>query len=255
MSVTFDFKQNVYLGFKLQTWPVSLSIDQTLSVSSIDIETAGEYAGSSHILEMGRHYEEYVRSHWGAPDFLPITGFPPGLPLRPLEMKARSAGVSGNIGETLAGIVASRVLGCPASEIAHLVVRSKQKTPDFLIHSSSGFQSFLEPIMPSSSTLTMPPWWLMESKTRSATINNDAVREGLRQLASVWYEMRVDEPEVVGFGVVVGSGLQKTRRIRIHFFLPQSDSHQQALISYLNSLTKVPDFTKPQLDSIVTFLA
>jgi hypothetical protein len=96
-----NFSQRIYLGLEEQEWPASLP--KNLPVSEVDIETAGDYAGSSHVLEMGKHFEDYARYNWEGPSFKAVVGFPTGPTIRQLDMKARSAGVTGNIGETVAG--------------------------------------------------------------------------------------------------------------------------------------------------------
>jgi hypothetical protein len=247
-----NFSQKLYLGFERQTWPASVA--QKLPVSSLEIETAGEYAGSSYVLEMGKHYDEYVKYDWEAPKFKKIGGFPTGPSLGQLNMKARSAGITGNIGETVAGIVAFQTLQCDSKDIAHLVVQSKQKTPDFLIRCSVGLRSILLGLKPSLASQHLPSWWPLESKIRSAGINDNIVKEGLWQLAALWYRMKDDAPADIGYGIVVGVGLQKPRQIRIHVFLPESDAKQQALLNHLKSFDEPSGFVESDIGAFAKYL-
>jgi hypothetical protein len=254
VSGTLDFIQNIYLGFKRQAWPKSLLIPQKIIILSNEIETTGNYAGSSHVLEMGRHYEDYARYDWEVPPFLKVSGFPTSASMLQLEMKARCPGVTGNIGETLAGIVAFQTLKCDSADIAHLVVQSKQKTPDFLVRMSPDLQPLLIKLSPSLSTLSLPSWWPLESKIRSGAMTPGVINQGLQQLAALWYRMKEDQPDGVGFGIVVGVGLKKPRQIRIHFFLPENKTKHEGLLKHFNSLPKMPKFTRSELGTLVSYL-
>lgn len=168
-----NFPQRIYLGLEEQTWPTTLPKD--LPILAGDIETAGGYAGSCHVLEMGKHFEDYARYDWEGPSFTTIAGFPTGPTTQHLKTKARSPGVTGNIGKSVAGIVAVQILNSDSKDIAHLVVKSKQKTPDFLIRDSAGDRSLLTSVMPALSSKQPPPWWPLESKIRSIGLDNTVV--------------------------------------------------------------------------------
>jgi len=208
----------------------------------------------SHVLEMGKHFEDYARYDWEGPSFTTIAGFPTGPTMQQLKTKARSPGVTGNIGESVAGIVAVQILNCDSKDIAHLVVKSKQKTPDFLIRDSAGVRSLLTSVMPGLSDKRTPPWWPLESKIRSIGLDNTVVKEGLWQLASVWYRMKNSAPLDVGYGVVVCVGLQDPREIRIHFFLPEDSPKQQTLLNRLNSFPKYSAFVKSDIEEFAKYL-
>jgi hypothetical protein len=247
-----DFPQRIYVGRQEQAWPAVLPKD--LPISAADIETAGDYAGSTHILEMGRHFDDYTRDDWEAPTFPAINGLPTSPGMQQLKMKARSPGVTGNIGEGLAGIVARQTLACDVKDIAHLVVKSKQKTPDFLIRHTNGIRSLLMSAMPGLAGRYLPAWWPLESKIRSDGLNNGAVNEGLRQLGSLWCRMKEASLLDVGYGIVVCAGLQSPREIRIHFFLPENDTKRQDLIDHLSSFTEYSDFVKSDLNDFAQYL-
>jgi hypothetical protein len=66
--------------------------------------TAG-WAGSYHVLSMGRHYDDYIIT--GRTIRLPpIAGIPAAHPYERLAGKVRAAGVTGNIGEAIAALFA-----------------------------------------------------------------------------------------------------------------------------------------------------
>ncbi|HEU4713007.1 MAG TPA: hypothetical protein VFS76_15665 [Pyrinomonadaceae bacterium] len=247
----FKFTQNMLLGFSPRTWPGSSA--QELSVSSTALEAAGSYAGSSHIFEMGRHYDAYVADEFEAPEFLEIAGFPSSPFPKQLLEKARSAGVTGNIGETLTGIAAIETFGCNAADIAHLVVRSKIKTPDFLIRKTDTLELVLQAI--GVTGLNLPDWWLVESKSRSGAINDSDIEQGLIQLITLWFELKDYSAQDVGFGIVVGTALRPDREIYIHVFTPKNKTQQQALVNYLSTLGLEPKFTKSVVAQIRTYLS
>lgn len=246
-----NFPQRIYLGLEEQKWPASLPKD--LPVSAVDIETAGDYAGSCHVLEMGKHFEDYARYDWEGPSFKAVAGFPTSPTIRQLDMKARSAGVTGNIGETVTGIVAVQILQCDAQDIAHLVVQSKQKTPDFLVRYSAGFRTLLEKLVPSLAGRHTPNWWPLESKIRSSGLGTNAVKEGLWQLGGLWYRMTGSAPDDVGYGIVVCVGLEP-RQVRIYVFLPETAAKQKSLVTHLKTFSEYSDFVESDMDKFANHL-
>jgi hypothetical protein len=247
----FEFTQKLFLGFSAKSWPGSS--EQELRVSSDAFESAGSYAGSSHIFEMGRHFDAYVADEFETPSFLPIPGFPSNPFFEQLVEKARSPGVTGNIGETLSGIVATETFGCNAADIGHLVVRSKKKTPDFLIRRTPTLEVILQDIR-GTGELNLPDWWLVESKIRSGQINRQHILEGLIQLITVWFDLKDYSVHDIGCGIVIGTGLQP-REIRIHVFTPQNNQKRTALIGYLHTLGIEPKFTPAIVLNILSFLS
>ncbi len=250
--MNYDFTQDLYLGFAPKPWPASIS--KQLVISTAAFEAAGDYAGSSHILEMGRHFDAYVAYDSEAPKFGSLSGFPSNLFFEQLLVKARSAGVTGNIGETITGIVATETFGCDAAQIAHLVVRSKQKTPDFLMHKTNSLESVLKSVT-TTPTLSLPEWWLVESKIRSGEIDKSAITEGLVQLATIWFDMKDELKQDVGYGIVIGTGLYPKREMRIHLFMPPNETSRLQLLTYLNALPSKPKFDSAVLKRMCTYLA
>src|SRR5262245_25043820 len=81
-----------------------------IQLNAGSIGGSAAWAGSYHILEMARHYDEYVVTGM-LPSLPVIPGFPVTHPYRRLASKIRAAGVTGNIGESVAAIVARRRFG------------------------------------------------------------------------------------------------------------------------------------------------
>src|SRR5689334_7762859 len=88
-------------------------------ITTTDISAEAAHSGSYHILSMGQHFDEYVIN----PRFPPFTNkpqLPPAHPYALLASKIRDSGVTGNIGEALASIIACRFMNLGVSDIAHI---------------------------------------------------------------------------------------------------------------------------------------
>src|ERR1700687_3451743 len=87
----------------------------------LDVPKVGatsSWAGSYHVLSMGRHYDDYVITGY-MPSLPPITGIPAAHPYQRLAGKVRATGVTGNIGEAIAAIFARECVRAAIREIAH----------------------------------------------------------------------------------------------------------------------------------------
>jgi hypothetical protein len=233
------FLQEFYLGFTRQTPAANAGvyahIPDTIRVASSQVDTAAGYAGSCHVLEMGRHYSEYVRYRGRFPSFPPTAGFPAGDYLRQLDTKSRASNVTGNIGEIVGGLVARRTLKIKASHIAHLKANTFSQTPDYLLGPSPRFESIIRDIVPLPPGTRLPDWWPMETKARGDKNWKSAVRDALRQLAAYWYDNCIKAPHRVGYGITVAVELARPRRVRVVVFVP---SNQAALTTHLKSFSE-----------------
>src|SRR6266849_5519652 len=91
----------------------------TVRLGAESVGGAATWAGSYHILYMDRHYDDYVVT----PRLLMfpmIAGFPRVHPYQRLIGKIRAAGVTGNIGESVAALVLRRRLGLALTDMAPL---------------------------------------------------------------------------------------------------------------------------------------
>jgi hypothetical protein len=213
--------------------------EQPLNSVTLDpavMNSISAYAGSYHILEMGRHFNDYVLSAAGLPTFPQCAGLPPAYPFLALSNKQRAAGVTGNIGEGVCGVVADAIFGMPFGDYIHIKLKPAaglRKTPDYMFR--------LGPYLPAvwhaalgALPAPLPVWWPVESKARTTRGSVDtAVRsEALLQLASFWYSIRNSFPNAVGFGMTVGFAYETNPRVLINVFLP---SNQAALQVYIAS--------------------
>src|SRR5205085_7641349 len=99
------------------------------------MNSISSYAGSYHILSMGRHFNDHVISSAGPPPFPPCMGLPRVYPFLALSNKVRAAGVTGNIGEGVCGVVANTIFGMPLGTFIHVKLKPAaglRKTPDYM---------------------------------------------------------------------------------------------------------------------------
>src|SRR3954470_5440696 len=99
--------------------PVTLG---NLLLDTGSIGGTSDWAGSFHILSMGRHYQAYVLGST-LPVFSQVTAIPTAYPYQRLQNKIRATGVTANIGEAIAAVFARRVLGAQIADIAHVKLR------------------------------------------------------------------------------------------------------------------------------------
>lgn len=214
-----DVRLNIQRGIR--------GIQRPLTPMWLDVGSVGatsSWAGSYHVLAMGRHYDDYVVTSRtiGLPV---IAGFPLAHPYERLAGKIRAAGVTGNIGEAIAAIFARRYLGAQIGDIAH--VRPcrpfrRRKAPDYLMRLGPLMPAALGPIIPTGASFTWPNWWPVESKARSTEAGSKAARgDALRQLLAYWSVLALSQPEVVGFGVIVALTYQPPREVRVNVILPR----------------------------------
>lgn len=207
-----------------------------ININENTLETSKDYVGSYHVLEMGQHYLEYRK-----PENLftelgkTFKDFPATDLFRKLENKTRASVITGNIGEMIAGIVASRTLKFPTDGIGHLIV-SKGRTPDYLLKNNKDFEKFLidTKLANNYEVKKFPEWWLMESKASSIS-RTVSLTDAYHQLLNFWYRMQDEYPEGLGYGIAVGTSIYK-KTIDIRIYIPQD---QKALIVYFKELKKI----------------
>ena len=122
---------------------------------------AGQY-GSYYVLEMGRHYEQYVVTGY-LPSLPMVHGITTAHPFVQATKKTRAASVTGNIGEVIAALTVRRKLTTVVRHIRHINTSRKYRTPDYLMR--------FDPMLPSEFALVLPagiiaafPDWPVESK-------------------------------------------------------------------------------------------
>ena len=215
-----DVKLKIQLGLygkSADLNPIRLDVGSIGSTSS--------WAGSYHILAMGRHYDDYIMT--GALMSLPpISGFPLAHPYQQLAGKIRAGGVTGNIGECVAALFARRYLSAQLAQIAHIKPRRpfrQSKSPDYLMNIGSSISSVFSGIIPKPFQLTWPDWWPVESKAR---YNDNASlggrRDALTQLFAYWSLILNSQSAAVGFGLIAVLKYQPPRQLRISLILPKN---------------------------------
>lgn len=202
---------------------------QSLSPLWLDVGSVGatsSWAGSCHILAMGRHYDDYVIT--GQTISLPIHGFPEAHPYARLASKIRAAGVTGNIGEAIAAIVAQRVLHGSVGDVAHISshgVGGSSKSPDYLMRLGDLVPGPFNAVIPSGVVVAGPTWWPVESKARKTTSAlASAQKKALRQLVAYWFRRAVSEPSAVGYGMIVVFVYEPPREVRVSLILPSKQN-------------------------------
>jgi hypothetical protein len=214
-----------------------------LVVAQHDIDHVGQFAGAYHVLEMGQHFRDYVEQG-NMPPFPAIAGFPTSAYHEPLTNKQRAQGVTGNIGEAIAGIVAARVLQVPASGIAHIRLQSpfrRRRCPDFMIRTGPAFPTEIDGLADRRGVTHCPDWWPLESKARvDGNACEDATSDAFRQLAAYWYTIS-DGPNArdVGYGFVVTCAYDRNRGVCLRVFMP---TNAEALRTYLNGFKSYDKF-------------
>ena len=238
------FSQKFYIGFTHLSRYTNVGVHKHVSdkvyIRAGQVEAAAGYAGSCHVLEMGRHYAEYVRYKEQFPSFPRAPGFPHSPYLNQLDIKSRASNVTGNIGEIIAGVVARRTLKIDAAGIALLKTSPNSQTPDYLLQRTPEFTSVLAEIAPALAGVTLPEWWPMESKARSDG-GVACVQGALKQLAAYWYHNRYSDPDSVGYGIVVAACFKRPRSVSVHLFAPED---QAALITHLQGFGTYKDYRK-----------
>jgi hypothetical protein len=196
----------------------------TLVLNVSSIQSTASWAGSYHVLDMGRHYQDYVLGP-SLPPFPQLATIPAHYPYDRLTTKIRATGVTGNIGEGVAALFARRVLGARLEDIAHVKARvgsQKRKVPDYLMRIGHllGPMSGLNAVAQLSGG---PAWWPIESKARKTDASAAAARrEAVEQLISCWSLLLNSEPGAVGYGAVVTFAYEPPREVRVSFLVPKN---------------------------------
>lgn len=187
------------------------------------IGNASSWAGSYHILSMGRHYDSYVVTPRTL-TFPPIPGFSAAHPYQRLTAKVRDAGVTGNIGECVAALFATRCLKAQVRDIAHISPHTrfqKRRSPDYLMRLKAHLPGIFKSIIPSG-THAWPDWWPVESKARNSLSGSQAAKRlALRQNIAYWSAIVISQPEDIGYGLIVTFTYDASRSLTATLLLPR----------------------------------
>jgi hypothetical protein len=202
------------------------------SVGSIILDTSAvqgvaSWAGSYHIIDMGRHYQDYVLGS-ALPPLPQLAAIPASYPYERLGTKTRATGVTGNIGEGVAALFARRIMGLTLADIAHVKIRKpfkRRKVPDYLMRLNPFISPMVSVLRAAGPFSGAPEWWPVESKARCTDADAaGARRDALMQLAACWTELRVSDPSAVGFGLIVTFCYRVPREVRATFITPRNQA-------------------------------
>lgn len=227
--------------------PVSVQLGlagRTRHVGDLRLDTASVHATSTwsgsifHVLEMGRHYEDYVLSprEIRLPN---LDTIPSTYPYERLATKIKTTGVTGNIGEAVAAIFARRVLGAPLSAISHVRPKRsfrRRKAPDYLMK----IGPLITPAIGWALNAAGPVWRprvvasRIQGQVDSGKHKKRQAREALEQLAACWTIVMNRQPETVGYGLIVTFAYAPPREVRASFIAPKN---QDKLLTILRAGT------------------
>lgn len=209
---------------QLGLWGTCQSLDP-LWLDTGSIGATSSWAGSYHVLSMGRHYDDYVIT--GRTIGLPtIVGIPTAHPYERLTGKIRAAGVTGNIGEAIAAIFARRVLKAGVRKIAHVRPRRpfrRRRAPDYLMRLENLMPGPFSAVVPLDASPAWPIWWPVESKARTTESSSDVGRrDALRQLTAYWSLLVNSQPQIAGYGIIIVFTYRPPREVRASIILPKN---------------------------------
>lgn len=206
-----------------------------MQITTASLNGVSSFAGSYHILEMGRHFADY----YARPRRLalpvsssPIPSFPPNIPFVPLKDKTRSPGVTANIGEALAGLIGRREFGLGPRRVVHIVPASGNvKCPDFMFRFDPVPRSFYGMLRrggySSASLRAAPVWWPVEAKARGEDGEKDGFEKALIQLSAYWWKMAETQSNLteMGYGLIANCLADNAPPvIRVHLLIPKDQS-------------------------------
>jgi hypothetical protein len=202
----------------------------SIRLAKSDISTHSQHFGSNHILEMGRHFDEYVVA-WLPTQIFSFAGIATVHRFPTIAGKQRATSVLGNIGEVVAGITIRRKLRVGPTRICHLFPKSRQKTPDFLLDCRIHTPQVLAQQMPAGLgvPVSLLPLEAKAGKTNGSI--NSSEEKALKQLASFWVHRHPFDNQVSGFGLIVSFNYGTDRLIRISLITPINPNAFRAAVA------------------------
>ena len=204
-----------------------------------DMGTASEAFGSTFILRMGLHYDRYVLGG-PPPNYQAVPALYTAAAIAGQSVgKARASSVTGNIGESIAGLVARRKLGSrPLDDVLPVVASSRAKSPDFVMKLRPMFPASFGQAVGANLTVAFRRWPVESKAVETDGKAGAAVRKALLQLGTYWYERYPFEPSVCGYGIVVCFTYRgDPRKITVHVFTPSNQAALQAAIAQYRQAT------------------
>jgi len=228
----------------------------------LDHQTIGNsssWAGSYHILFMGRHYDDYI--YRPTPELQSVLNFPKLGCFGRLTSKSKSQQVVGNIGECIAALLARDRLNADIADIALLTTTAKRMRPDYLMNlEGSEIRSLFAGVPLDSrqlSYLARKRWWPVESKATKRNDSIDSRKKALKQLISFWLKEKGELPEPVGYGLIVTFFYEDSdvehepEKILVSLILPSD--YSGLLEHFQNSKFKIRDKRTKEETYLATF--
>jgi hypothetical protein len=203
----------------------------TLLIDPHTIANVTEFAGSLHVRSMDLHFEDYVLRDARIALTRP-RALPPVSQFTSLRFKERSQDIVGNMGESIAGIVAIDYLHLQPADVAHLKVIAGVQTPDYVMRLGGELPESIAAVVREAPP-DMPEWWPVESK---ASHNRHQTVKAFRQLLSYWEAIKNEYPQGVGYGLVVDLKYAPRRggaSILMTVFIPRD---RNRLVTYLRRI-------------------
>lgn len=177
----------------------------SLGLNEQTIGNSSSWAGSYHILSMGRHYRDYI--YRPEPELQEDQDFPPLDSFSRLTSKTKSQQVIGNIGECIAALLARNRLSAEVHDIVLLTTNAKRMRPDYLMNLDGPLIRGLFSQIPLTknhlSYFADKRWWPVESKATKKVGSIDSREKGLSQLISFWAKEKESLQDSAGCGLIV----------------------------------------------------
>lgn len=218
-----------------------------MALDSVRVNSISRLAGSYHVLEMGRHFDDYTGGA-ALPQLVPQKYFQnlqSSQVYAPLDRKLRAAGVTANIGEALGALVARKIMNRKLREVAHLTTKGKyrnRKAPDYLIQLGKTLPAALQIDAELTAINAGPGWWPAESKARNRP-SRRSLKDALAQIIAYWWSLLNGPAEKeIGYGVIFHYLYAGTfPQIDIHILAP---ANQARLLAYLKARDKAETYSK-----------
>jgi hypothetical protein len=231
-----DVPTIVYCGLKGNETPIGMT-----RLKPSEIGAASAIYGSTYILRMGLHYDRYVVStNWPLFQAVPGVYTAAGLAAM-MTNKGRASSVTGNLGESIAALVARRKLNATVvGDIIPIIAPNTAKAPDFIMQFRPMFPASFQAVTGVNPAIAFGKWPVESKGAGTNRQAKEQIRKGLQQLGSFWYERYPYEPDVCGYGVIICLVYrnQPRRLIRIHVIVP---SNQAALRAKVNAFRQAND--------------
>jgi hypothetical protein len=219
----------------------------TIRLKPSDVEAASDTFASTYILKMGLHYDRYVVS--GAlPNFQAVPAvYTAAMLAARSTSKGRATSVTGNIGESIAALVARRKLNAKlVKDVLPVIASTKAKTPDFTMRLRPMFPGSFQAAVGANHAIGFGRWPVESKAVETDGRVRSALRKALIQLGTYWYERYPFEPSVCGYGIVVCLIYRSApRRIRVHVLTPRNQAaFQGAIAQHRQANTKAAYITE-----------